>query len=122
VAHRVVDDEVNLADELMLCRFEQTYSNIDCLSSVMANQCLTPVRVDAIAETEKRIAETTQDGPQLRCTIARHAKWDKQKLRVVSTFCRIKTILMAKKHFLFSSDKSGLLIHSISHQRDCRNA
>jgi hypothetical protein len=40
----------------------------------MANQFLTPVRIDAIAEFEKRITETTQDGPQLRCTIARHAK------------------------------------------------
>jgi hypothetical protein len=106
----------------MLSRSEQIESAIDCLSSVMANQILTPVHIDTIAEFEKRIAKTTQDGLQLPCTIARHAKWDKRKLRVISTFCRIKTILIVTKHFPFSSDKSGLLIHSISHQRDCRNA
>jgi hypothetical protein len=89
---------------------------------MMANQFLIPMRIDAIAEFEKRIAETTQDGPQLHCTIGRHAKWDKRKLRVVSAFCRIKTILIATKYLLSSSNKSGLLICSISHQRDYRNA
>jgi hypothetical protein len=88
---------------------------------MMANQILTPVRIDVIAEFEKRITETTQDGLQLRCTIARHEKWDKRKLRVVSAFCRIKTILVATQYFLSSSDKSGLLIHSINDQRDYRN-
>jgi hypothetical protein len=88
----------------------------------MVNQGLTPMRVDAIAEFEKRITGATQNGPQLRFTIARHAKWDKRKLRVVSAFCRIKTILIATKHLLSSSDKSSLLIHSIGHQRDYRNA
>jgi hypothetical protein len=121
-ADHLVSGEVNPVDELMLCRSEQIQSDIDCLSSVMANQFLTSMRIDAIAETETRRTETTQDGLQLRYMIVKHAKWDKRKLRVVSTFCRIKTILIATKHILSSSGKSGLLIHSISHQRHYWNA
>jgi hypothetical protein len=66
----MVDDEVNTADELMLSLSKQSQSDIDCLSSVMANQFLTSVRIDAIAEFEKRITDMTQNGLQLRCTIA----------------------------------------------------
>jgi hypothetical protein len=68
------------------------------------------VRIDPIGEFEKGITATTQDGLELRCTIARDAKWDKRKLRVVSAFCEIRTILTATRCFPFSSDKSGLLI------------
>jgi hypothetical protein len=49
----MVSDEVSTADELMLCRSEQIQSDIDCLSSVMANQFLTTMSIDTIPEFEK---------------------------------------------------------------------
>jgi hypothetical protein len=57
VAGSAVDDDENIGDLLTLCLSEQIQSDINPVSSVMANEFLTPVRIDAITQMEKRITE-----------------------------------------------------------------